>query len=233
MDARATSPSGGGEEQPQNPGEGPRQDPDGAKRYLRTLFAVHVTLLATAFCVAVWAQRVERDFATAVTALGAVFLLVPTVEVVAKRDERHDTTQHRETFLRAFATAVLLAAVAWFAVGALPVDVTDSTELKGGEGLHPGGTAQLTVDAEPRGHDELSVTLAARDEAAGATSCLPGSRLEFAGEDLAAPVTVQLAGELTTTLPLDAAGPGVSVGVTLRADDGCQVTLVGKQTRYK
>ncbi|GGO54659.1 hypothetical protein GCM10012287_44120 [Streptomyces daqingensis] len=261
MDARATSPAGGegrprtpGEEpratgeQPRSagggpdgsgeaprrePGQGPRQEPDGNKRYLRILFAVYAALLTIAFCVAVWAQRVEHDFAAAVTALGAVFLLVPTVEVAAKRDERHDTTQHRLEFLKALTTAVLVAGLVWFTLAALPEDVTRSTELKGGQGLRPGGTAQLTVDAKPRGHDELSVTLAARDETAGATSCLPGSRLEFGGEDLARPVTVRLAGEVTAVLPLDAAGPGVDVDVTLLADDGCQLTLTGKQARYK
>lgn len=240
MDTRTTSPSGSGEEGPES-SEPESSERSGSsesgssedKRYLRTLFAVYAALLVTAFCVAVWAQRVEGDFATAVTALGAVFLLVPTVEVVARRDARHDATQHRLTFLKALGTAAALAAVVWLVLAALPVDVTGRTELNGGAGVGAGGTAQLVVEAEPGGHDELSVTLEARDDDAGATSCLPGSELTFQGQDLAEPVTVGLDDEITTTLALDAAGPGVSVDVTLLADEGCQVTLLRKQASYR
>lgn len=200
---------------------------------MRTLFAVYVALLSTAFGVAVWAQRVERDFATAAAALGAVFLLVPTMEVVAKRDDRRDVTQHRLAFLKAFGVAAVLASLAWGVLTLLPVDVTDRTELRDGTRLGAGATAELRVDAEPGGHSELSLTLEVRDDAAGATSCIPGSELKFEGPDLAEGRTAGTDRELTTTLSLDAAGPGVSVGITLLAAEGCQVSLVPKQVSYR
>jgi hypothetical protein len=203
------------------------------KRYLRTLFAVYLTLLFTAFAVAVWAQSVERDFATAVTAVGAVFLLVPAMEAVAKRDG-HNATLHRLAFLKGFGVAVTLAAVAWLALAALPVDVTDRSELKKAR-LLTGETAQLVVDAKPGRHDELSVTLEVQEEDQERKSpCLPGSALKFAGEDLARHGSVEADDEVTKVLVLDAAGPGVTVDITLLADDPyCQVKLVRKQASYR
>ncbi len=224
MDARTTSSPEGGE-------SGGRPESADDKRYIRTLTAVYVTLLLTAFSVAVWAQRVEHDFTAAATALGAVFLLVPTVEVVAKRDDRRDATQHRLAFLKAFGIAAVPTVLAWLVLAALPVDVTDRTELENAT-LRSGTTAQLTVDSAPDG-DELSVTLEVREAAAGGTSCIPGGELRFDGQDLAEPVTVETDDELTTTLPLDAAGPGVSADITLLAAEGCEVTLVRKQASYR
>ncbi|HEV7624991.1 MAG TPA: hypothetical protein VGO89_00675, partial [Streptomyces sp.] len=122
---------------------------------------------------------------------------------------------------------------AWLVLGTFAVDVTDRTELHDGAGLGPGGTAELVVDAKPGSHDELSVTLALREEVAGATSCIPGSRLKFEGQDLAQAETVKTDDELTAALSLDAAGPGVSVDITLLSDEGCKVTLVRKQASYR
>jgi hypothetical protein len=236
MDARTTSPTGGGSEERPESARGPEgeREPRSAddKRYIRTLTAVYVTLLLTAFSVAVWAQRVEHDFTTAATALGAVFLLVPTVEVVAKRDDRRDATQHRAAFLKAFGLAAVPALIAWLALGLLPDDVTGRTELRDAT-LRSGAAAELVVGSAPDGHDELSVTLEVRETAGGGTSCIPGSELRFDGQDLAEPVTVETDRELTVTLPLDAAGPGVSSDITLLAAEGCEVTLVSKQTRYR
>lgn len=203
------------------------------KRYLRTLFALYLVLLAGAFCVAVWAQSVEHDFTTAVTALGAVLVLVPTVEVVAKRDERHDATRHRQAFLYAFVCALVPAAVTWLVLAALPSDVTAHAKLRDGRGLGPDESAELTVAAEPDGYDELVVTLAALDEVKGGSPCLPVSRLRFSGEDLKRPVVVDMADEFTTKLPLDAAGPRVAVSLTLIADEGCRVTLTRKSVGYE
>lgn len=214
-------------------GRGERESGE-VKGYLLTLFAVYASLMFTAFALAVWALRFEGDFATAAAAVGATFLLVPAMEVVAKRDDRLHVTQHRRAFLQAFGLAMVVAALLWAVSLTLPEDVTNRAELNGGDRLGAGNTAELVVNAEPDGHDELSVTLLARDEnTGGGTSCIPVAELKFGGEDLAGTRTVELRNKLTAVLPLDDAGPGVTVDISLIAAADCRVTLSLEQAGYR
>ncbi|MER5974120.1 hypothetical protein ABT112_31160 [Streptomyces sp. NPDC002055] len=117
-------------------------EPEGGegKGYLLTLFAVYASLMFTAFAVAVWALRFEGDLGTA-AAVGATLLLVPAMEVVAKRDDRLHVTQHRRAFMQAFGLAIVLAALLWAVLLTLPEDVTNRAEPNGAHVL--GSTSSL------------------------------------------------------------------------------------------
>lgn len=212
-----------------------------AVRYRRAAFCVYLVILAPFFAFGAWLLHVG-DAIGALTAFGLpITVVVPVAIFAARKEEEQSAADAMVVFTKAFVAAVAIGAGAWVVASVWPQNVTPDTHLSGTGGqsgaavdLVPGGSAQLTVDAKPAGYDELQITLTADDRSAGATSCLPGARLQFAGEDLSATQDVQPSEEFSVSLSLSAVGPQVRVRVTLVSDDvNCRVSLQRKHASYR
>ncbi|WP_069883896.1 hypothetical protein [Streptomyces luteocolor] len=210
-----------------DPGGG-TPDPEG-RRYFAVLFLVHLVVM-----VALIAFAVIGDSATALTVAGGGFIAYVSAAMTffARRDERQEVTQHLLTFLAAFFVAAVAGAILWWASAAQPDDVLGDAHLKG-RTVGAGATAGLVVDRDPGGNDELTVTFAAEDDAAGKTPCLRMGMLSFQGGDIERADPVPLEKTVTTTLRLDDPGPEVTVDIQLVGDADCRVELTLTKAEYR
>ncbi|MFJ8927995.1 hypothetical protein ACIRLA_15580 [Streptomyces sp. NPDC102364] len=212
-----------------------------AARYRRAAFLVYFAILAPFFGFGAWLLH-TGEVLGALTAFGLpITVVVPVAIFAARKEEEQSAADAMVVFTTAFVASVAVAVGVWVVSSVSPQNVTSDTHLSGTGGksgtavdLVPGDSAQLTVDAKPDGYDELQITLTADDRSAGATSCLPGARLEFAGEDLSTAQYVQPSEEFEASLPLAAVGPQVRIRITLVSDDvNCRVSLQRKHASYR
>ncbi|MCX4830011.1 hypothetical protein OG746_14860 [Streptomyces sp. NBC_01016] len=226
---------------PDNPGEGNRTvgagDVGGGSG--RWLFVLHLTVCGLLAVVSALAWITGADVQTVATlgVGGIVAVVAVLIPIVAAKDDTEALKRHVRPFITALGIGVILfALVSVVGFGfreAGATDVTPYTELdSSAQGMTAGNTAALTVEAEPDGA-ELRVVLGAEDLTAGSTPCQSSGRLEFHGTDLEESQTVDLAPEVTVSLPLDTEGATVQVDITMHHDDpGCRITLGVEKSEY-